>query len=192
MKEARKSSIYCYRTINLPLFASNVPENILFDTIYSLVRNTLRGNQNGYREKRSTVLELLSFSSKLYEYYNDTTRELTVLSLDFEEAFERVPQCLLISNLSKIGVTNKILSLVSSYLTKAVHVWIEQICANMQYVTEIEVKWQKKTRLNQCLQKPSIFKHQCFWTLDMSSILLVLHGRLRSHLATRCRTGAKT
>ena len=40
----------------------------------------------------------------------------------------------------------------------AVGVWIEWICANMQSVTEIEVKWSKKMRSNPCFQIPSVFK----------------------------------
>ena len=49
-------------------------------------------------------------------------------------------------------------SLFRSFVRRAVDVWIESLCANMQPVTEIEVKWLKKMRSNQCFRKPSVFK----------------------------------
>ena len=49
-----------------------------------------------------------------------------------------------------------------------VDVWIESVCASMQSVTEIEVKWSKNRRSNQCFQILSILKQQCFWPSGMS------------------------
>ena len=90
----------------------------MFDTIYIKIENTLHENQYGFRQKRSAVLQVLAFLNKVYEYYSDiTATDLTVLFLDFEKAFHKVPHGPLISKLSKIGITGKVLSLISSYLT---------------------------------------------------------------------------
>ena len=75
----------------------------MFDTTYSQVENTLHEYHYGFRRKRSAVLHIMAFLNKVYEYYDDiTARDLTVLFLDFEKAFDKVPHGPLISKLSKI------------------------------------------------------------------------------------------
>ena len=46
----------------------------------------------------------------------------------------------------------------------------ESICANMQSVTEVEVKWSKKMRSIQCFQIPSRFQKTMFLALGYAPI----------------------
>ena len=87
-KEKNKASVECYRPISLLCSASKVFEKIIFDNIYPNVQPFLQNAQYGFRQKRSAVLHIVQFLSKVYELYGDkNVQTLSVLYLDFSKTF---------------------------------------------------------------------------------------------------------
>ena len=71
--------------------------------------------QYGFRRKRSAVLQMVQFLSKVYEFYDDKT--LSVLYLEFFKAFEKVPHSILIAKLRNINLSIQIQDIIQYYLT---------------------------------------------------------------------------
>ena len=61
--------------------------------------------QYGFGKKRSAVLQMVQFLSKVYKFYdNKNVQTLSVLYLEFFKAFEKVPHSILIAKLRNIGL----------------------------------------------------------------------------------------
>ena len=74
--------------------------------------------QYGFRRKRSAVLQMVQFLSKVYEFYNDkNVQTLSVLYLEFFKAFEKVPHSILVAKLRNIGLGIQIQDIMQDYLT---------------------------------------------------------------------------
>ena len=117
-KEKNKASVECYRPISLLYSASKVFEKIIFDNIYPNVQPFLQNAQYGFRQKRSAVLHMEQFLSKVYGLYGDkNVQALSVLYLVFSKAFDKVPHSILIAKLRNIGLGIQIQDIVKDYLT---------------------------------------------------------------------------
>ena len=117
-KEKNKASVECYRPISLLCSASKVFEKIIFDNIYPKVQPFLENAQYGFRQKRSAVLQMVQFLSKVYELYDDkNVQTLSVLYLDFSKAFDKVPHSILVAKLRNIGLSIQIQDIIQDYLT---------------------------------------------------------------------------
>ena len=69
-------------------------------------------------KKRSAVLQIVHFLSKVYEFYDDkNVQTLSVLYLEFFKAFEKVPHSILIAKLRNIGLGIQIQDIIQDYLT---------------------------------------------------------------------------
>ena len=86
--------------------------------IYTQIQPFLENAQNGFRQKRSAVLQMVQFLSKVYELYDDkNVQTLSVLYLDFSKAFDKVPHSILIAKLRNIGLGIQIQDIIQDYLT---------------------------------------------------------------------------
>ena len=72
--------------------------------------------QYGFRNKRSTVLQLLKVLDQWTEMM-DEGNCLDVLYLDFSKAFDTVPHCRLMTKLQAYGIGGKMLDWVKDFLT---------------------------------------------------------------------------
>ena len=117
-KEGDKTSINCYRPISLLCSLSKVLEKVIFDALYEHVEDKLSDCQFGFRKKRSTVLQMVVFLKKVYEF-NDaqSVENLCILYLAFSKAFDKVPHGRLLQKLHNIGVHRKTIELIADYLT---------------------------------------------------------------------------
>ena len=112
-KEKNKASVECYRSISLLCSASKV-----FDNIYPKVQPLLENAQYGFRRKRSAVLQMVQFLSKVYEFYDDkNVQTLSVFYLDFSKAFDKVPPSFLIAKLRNMGLGIQIQDILQDHLT---------------------------------------------------------------------------
>ena len=117
-KDGDKTSIDCYRPISLLCSLSKVLEKVIFDGFYEHVEDKLSDCQFGFRTRRSTVLQMVVFLKKVYEF-NDaqSVENLCILYLDFSKAFDKVPHGRLLQKLHNIGVHRKTIELIADYLT---------------------------------------------------------------------------
>ena len=121
-KDGDKTSIDCYRPISLLCSLSKVLEKVIFDALYEHVEDKLSDCQFGFRKKRSTVLQMVVFLKKVYDF-NDaqSVENLCILYLDFSKAFDKVPHGRLLQKLHNIGVHRKTIELIADYLTARTH-----------------------------------------------------------------------
>ena len=116
-KEKNKASVECYRSISLLRSASKV-----FDNINPKVQPLLENSQYGFRQKRSAILQMVQFLSKVYEFYDDkNVQTLSVLYIYFSKAFVKVPYSFLIAKLRNIGLGIQIQDIIQDYLTDRRH-----------------------------------------------------------------------
>jgi retron-type reverse transcriptase len=81
-----------------------------------LERNHLiKNSQQGFRNKRSCLTNLLAFMEKVAEYL-DSGEPVDVVFLDFQKAFDKVPHKRLIESLRDIGIKGKLLSWIEEWL----------------------------------------------------------------------------
>ena len=105
-KEKNKASVECYRPLSLLCSDSKVSEKIIFDNKYPKIQPFLENAQNGFRQKKSAVLQMVQFlRSKVYDLYDDkNVQTLSFLHLYFSKAFDKVPHSILIAKLRNIGL----------------------------------------------------------------------------------------
>ena len=73
-------------------------------------------------KKRSAVLQMVQFLSKVYDLYDDkNVQTLSVLYLEFSKAFDKVPHSILIAKLRSIGLGIQIQDIKQDYLTDRMH-----------------------------------------------------------------------
>ena len=90
----------------------------IFDNIYPKVQHFLENAQYGFRQKRSAVLQMVQFLSKVYELYDDkNVQTLSVLYLDFSKAFDKVLHSILVAKLRNIGLGIQIQDTIQDCLT---------------------------------------------------------------------------
>ena len=80
-----------YRPISLLPICGKILEKIVFDQVYSYLNthNLLSKNQSGFRPGDSTIFQLLSITSTIYESFEKFDETRAVL-LDISKAFDKV------------------------------------------------------------------------------------------------------
>jgi hypothetical protein len=117
-KKGRKKLPNNYRPVSLTSIACKLMERLIRDKIMRhMEENKLFTDcQYGFRNKRSTVLQLLKVLDQWTELL-DEGNCLDVLYLDFSKAFDTVPHCRLLNKLQAYGIKGKILEWVTDFLT---------------------------------------------------------------------------
>ena len=116
-KSGIKSSIVYYRPISILPKLSLGFEKLLFNLLYSVIKNQLSNYQFGFRMGRSTVTQL--FPNELHTEL-DNGEISYCFYLDFNKAFAKVPHSILLHKLSLFGIGGNLLRLLSSYLSSRV------------------------------------------------------------------------
>lgn len=115
-KSKTVSSVTNYRPISLLPRISLVFERLLFNHLYSKIRDKLANGQHGFRKRRSTVTQLLIYCDKIYNY-RDTKAEAASVYFDFQKAFDSVPHDLLLKKVATYGLDADFITLLGSYLS---------------------------------------------------------------------------
>ena len=106
-----------YRPISLLPICGKLLEKIVFDHVYSYLNthNLLSKNQSGFRPGDSTIYQLISITSDIYESFEkyDETR---AVFLDISKAFDKVWHEGLIYKLKCNGVSGNLLNFFENYL----------------------------------------------------------------------------
>ena len=116
-KEGSKAEVNCYRPISLLCCVYNIFEKVIFDGIYSHCPHRLNESQFRFRKNRWATNQLLLFLDTPCQNFDTiSSDDISILFLDFANAFDKVPHHLLIRKFKNFGVGEKILLLFYSYL----------------------------------------------------------------------------
>ena len=99
-----------YRPISLLPICGRILEKIVFDQLYAFLNanNLLSKNQSGFRPGNSTICQLLSITSSIYEAF-ENYEETRAVFLDTSKAFDKVWHEGLIYKLKCNGISGKLL-----------------------------------------------------------------------------------
>lgn len=115
-KKGNSSLASNYRPISLTSVPCKVMESLIYETIYSHVKEKIVAHQHGFTPKRSTTSHLL-------EVYNDWALALDqglnidVLYIDFAKAFDTVSHSKLLSKLRRFGIVGRLFDWSKAFLS---------------------------------------------------------------------------
>lgn len=104
-----------YRPIAILCNFSKLLEIIIYDNVYSNVKNSISQYQFGFMERRSTVSNLLCMTQYISEFLDDHG-QVDVIYTDLQKAFDRIDHYILLKKLKMIGFSVDLLLLMKSYL----------------------------------------------------------------------------
>ena len=114
-KKGNRSKVENYRPVSLLSIPSKISERILFRRLYNFFELILDVSQYGFRKKKSTILQLLTFFDEVHKSFDDD-KKIEIIFTDFSKAFDRVDHGLLLSKLKTFGVQGKVLYVLKTYL----------------------------------------------------------------------------
>jgi len=115
-KSGIKSHANNYRGIAKLSCIPKVFEHIVTDSITPLVSPIISPQQHGFMKGRSTVTNLLEFSSYVHDGFSKG-KQTDVIFTDFTKAFDRLCIPLLLHKLDVVGFSPKLLRWIESYLS---------------------------------------------------------------------------
>ena len=114
-KKGDRSSISNYRPVALLSAPAKLLEIIIHKRVYNHCKSFLVDQQHGFLPGRSTVTNLLCFSSFVTKSL-DAGEQVDVIYMDFEKAFDKVNHEVLIHKLKSFGFSNSLTTLFADYL----------------------------------------------------------------------------
>ena len=88
---------------------SIVFERIVYKQIKKTVERKLRTAQHGFRQKHSTITQLLLYCDNLYQVLDDNSIPIKVY-LDITKAFEAIDNNIVLRKLTRFGFDEKFLN----------------------------------------------------------------------------------
>lgn len=104
-----------YRGISILCCIAKVFEQIVHEVLYNAARPLISDAQHGFVKKRSTVSNLMCYTTALMEEM-DNRRQVDCIYFDFSKAFDKVPHDLAIRKLSHLGLPDWSTEWLRSYL----------------------------------------------------------------------------
>ena len=117
-KKGPKSKAENYRPISLTCICCKVLEHIITSNIMSHLdkNNILFQNQHGFQSRVSCETQLIQFTQDLYNTLNEKG-QTDVIVMDFSKAFDKVDHQRLLLKLHRLGINNKVISWIQSFLS---------------------------------------------------------------------------
>ncbi len=115
-KSGDKSLVSNYRPISLLCSISKVLEWLVYDQVFKFINRKVSLYQFGFLRNHSCLQQLLLFVGIVSDSFSDNSQTDTIY-LDFKKAFDKVPHLELLSKLSKIGISGKLVVWLHNYLT---------------------------------------------------------------------------
>ena len=148
-KNGSKTEIKNYRPIAMLCAISIVFERKVYKQIEKTFERKLCTAQHGYRQKHSTVTQLLLYCDNLYQALDENSSPITVY-LDIAKAFDTINFSIVLQKLARFGFDEKFLKFFASYLVD------RQQIRKLQTVTRLSRKSQAGVPRDQYLL--------CFWS----------------------------
>lgn len=117
-KKGNRSDAANYRPISLTSHFGKLMENLIKKNVVKFLEenNKISNSQHGFRQGRSCVTNLLEARETIGTLL-DKNKQVDVIYLDFQKAFDKVPHQRLIIKLEKIGITGNIRNWINNWLT---------------------------------------------------------------------------
>ena len=115
-KAGDKSVISNYRPISLLCSVSKVLEKLVYNKTIDFVSPHLSHLQFGFLANRSVLHQLLIFLSSIMEAFS-TKSSTDVIYLDIRKAFDSISHSILLTKLSSVGFSGRLLEWFKCYLT---------------------------------------------------------------------------
>ena len=91
---------------------SKIFEKLIFDEISNFFWTRIHPSQYGFWKKRSATLQLIFFLDKLYQHNDlESTKELSVLYLNFTKTFDTVPHDKSLLKLEEQGLGGSVIGI---------------------------------------------------------------------------------
>ena len=118
-KKGDKTQPANYRSVNLASVCSKVMEHVICSNMMSHLdtHNILCNQQHGFRKKHSCETQLLSTVHDI-SHELDQKRQVDVIIMDFQKAFDKVPHRRLLIKLWRYGIRGKAHKWIEQFLTK--------------------------------------------------------------------------
>ena len=117
-KKGDKQILKNYRPISLLPLAGKIFERLLYDRMFEsfIANNLISKNQSGFRSSDSCINQLLSITHEIYQSFDDNL-EVRAVFLDISKAFDKVWHKGLIFKLNQNGISDKILNIITDFLS---------------------------------------------------------------------------
>lgn len=117
-KKGNKSDAANYRPISLTSHFGKIMESIIKKNIVSFLEGNklILDSQHGFRQGRSCSTNLLE-SKEIIGELHDSSKQVDIIYLDFQKAFDKVPHKRLLIKLEQIGI--------QGYVSKWIRNWLE-------------------------------------------------------------------
>ena len=117
-KKGDKQIIKNYRRISLLPIVGKIFERLLYDRMFEffIAHNLISKNQSDFRPGDSCINQLLSIIHEIYQSFDDNL-EVRAVFLDISKAFDKVWHKGLIFKLKQNGISDKILNIITYFLS---------------------------------------------------------------------------
>ncbi|XP_062714186.1 uncharacterized protein LOC134290967 [Aedes albopictus] len=102
-----------YRPISILNCLAKVLEGLLHDLVYPVVQPAISNFQHGFVKKRSTISNLMAFTSTATNTI-EKRHQVDTIYVDFSKAFDKVPHDLAVAKLSRLGLPSWIVTWIDS------------------------------------------------------------------------------
>ena len=104
-----------YRPISILCCVAKVLEKFVFERMYAAAKPIISIFQHGFVKKRSTLSNLMSYTSYLFPAM-ENRRQVDAVYFDFSKAFDKVPHKIAILKLERLGFPSWLTNWLESYL----------------------------------------------------------------------------
>lgn len=116
-KSENRSTVNNYRPISILCTISKVFERIVFNRLYSHIKDFISDAQHGFVSGKSTLTNLLEFVNYIVESMANGGQVDTIFT-DFSKAFDQVSHNILLQDLKNYGVKGVLQNWFRSYITE--------------------------------------------------------------------------
>lgn len=115
-KGGSKKDIENYRPISILPTLSKLCEKLVHKAIYPCLHSSILQQQHGFVERRSTVTNLLIYTTDLFEGL-DANKQIDSVYTDFRKAFDRVDHKILLEKIAFNGIRGNLWRWFKSYIS---------------------------------------------------------------------------
>lgn len=133
-KGGDRKDVENYRPISILPVLSKLCERLVHKAVYPRLHNTILQQQHGFVQRRSTVTNLLIYTTDLFEEI-DNNKQIDSVYTDFRKAFDRVDHKILLEKIAFNGIRGNLWRWFKSYISnrtqKVVIKGFESQCVNI-------------------------------------------------------------